>query len=145
MREARGNLWTFHDQGHWVCILTNGIVKADGTAVMGAGVAKQAADRFPDLPRLYGVALKEFGHHVDYWDCFKLFVFPTKHHWQDPADLKLIEQSARELMQQLNEDDFTGPIYLPRPGTGLGGLDWESQVKSVIAPILDDRVVVVTY
>jgi hypothetical protein len=47
-----------------VCITTNGFCKKDGRAVMGAGVAKQAVNRFPDLDAVLGRFLKEHGNHV---------------------------------------------------------------------------------
>lgn len=43
----------------WLCITTNGYIKKNGCAVMGAGVAKQARDRFDGLDRLLGEKLKE--------------------------------------------------------------------------------------
>ena len=54
---AGTELWALHDAGLWVVIPTNLRRKADGTAVMGAGLALAAARRFPDLAARYGVAL----------------------------------------------------------------------------------------
>ena len=43
MIETSGNLWHFHTQGRWVVTTTNGSVRKDGCAVMGRGVAREAA------------------------------------------------------------------------------------------------------
>ena len=43
-----------------MCVTTNGIVKADGHAVMGAGIAKQANDYF-HLSEKLGGYLKQYG------------------------------------------------------------------------------------
>lgn len=76
------------------------------------------------------------------------FSFPVKHNWYEHADLKLIERSAKELVDTIDDifldpDDRPPTIYLPRPGCGNGRLKWED-VKPVIEPYLDDRFVVVT-
>lgn len=51
------NVWDVHAAGGWVVIPTNQQTRTDGTAVMGAGLAKDAAERFPALPGAYGLAL----------------------------------------------------------------------------------------
>mgnify|MGYP006048552271 CR=1 FL=1 len=59
--EAHGDLWDVHAQGSWIAITTNGVIRTNGHGVMGAGLAKQAADRFPRLPLLLGIHLRRFG------------------------------------------------------------------------------------
>lgn len=64
--ELIGNLWDFHrtDLECFIVIPTNGVLKANGDAVMGAGLAKQAAQRFPTLPKLLGQAIRDTGNAV---------------------------------------------------------------------------------
>lgn len=114
---------------------------------MGRGVALQAKQRWPQLPRILGESIQKSDNHVAYllWpdEALLLLSFPTKHHWRDDADLELIARSCGELIilaDRLNLEH----ILLPRPGTGNGRLDW-TQVRPVIAPILDDRVSVLYY
>jgi hypothetical protein len=107
VNEATGDMWTC--SGVKV-IPTNGVfvTRRGGTtlAVMGAGVARQARDRYPGLVRSFGKLLKTHGnrvHVVDLggkWDDYSKFLitFPTKHHWRDPSDLRLIETSAEQLV-----------------------------------------------
>jgi len=143
MRECLGDLWEQHEAGEWVCITTNGIIKSDGTAVMGAGVARQAADRFPDLPSKLAEYLQIHGNRVFMFPKYRVITFPTKHHWKDKSSIDLIKKSCRELMELLNTYPQHIPaVWLPRPGCKHGGLQWE-EVKSAISPLLDSRVIVI--
>lgn len=64
--ELIGNLWDFHraESNCFIVIPTNGVLKANGDAVMGAGLAKQAAQQFPTLPKLLGQAIHDTGNAV---------------------------------------------------------------------------------
>lgn len=149
MREVVGDLWTWDDPPGSVVarvITTNGTVKKDGTAVMGAGVAEQAVELFGDgLPKWLGAQIAEFGNHMHaarpspsrpYW----LLTLPVKKEWRNKADIGLIVQSAQQLhLWVLAMLDGGGTIVLPRPGCGNGGLKWDI-VKPVLAPILDQPV-----
>lgn len=118
------------------CVTTNGVVKANGNLVMGAGVAKDAARKFPDLPHLLGQLVDERGNHVFILDQFGVASFPTKHNWKDNSDLDLIQQSCRELLWLSKKWDY---VILPRVGCGLGGLDWEQQVKPIVEKYFEDN------
>lgn len=142
MREDIGELWDFYDNGAWIAITTNEIVKRDGTLVMGRGCAWEAARRFPGIPQRLGDLVLTYGNHVCALRESKIISFPVKHHWRDPADLKLIAQSAKELVQTLNAFEIPR-LYLPRPGCGNGRLQW-SDVRPVLEPLLDDRVIVIS-
>lgn len=129
-----------------VCITTNGVVKRDGKAVMGAGIAKQANDLYL-LDEELGTHLQSAGN-VPYIFAKKgrgnchLISFPTKLNWRDPSRLDLIKRSAELLVELVTRRNIT-TCYLVPPGCGLGKLDWETQVKPVLEPILDDRFVIV--
>ena len=145
------NLWFFEAEAK--CITTNGFVKKNGEAVMGAGVAKQAKMHFPKLPAAVGKVISTLGNHVApvYMAAdLTLFSFPVKHNWWEPADLELIERSAGELVEWINDisevkqtrgADPIERVALPRPGCGNGQLEW-IDVRPVIKPILDDRFVI---
>ena len=117
------------------CVTTNGIVKPNGSLVMGAGVAKEAARRFPELPHLLGQLVDEKGNHVFIIEKFGIASFPTKHNWKNNSDMDLIVQSCRELKWLSKKWDY---VLLPRVGCGLGGLEWDNQVKPVVGSYLDD-------
>jgi hypothetical protein len=141
MREAKGDLWDWWDKGEWVCITTNGTVKRDGALVMGAGVALQAQLKWPELPAALGSYITSHGNVVAVSKSRRLMSFPVKKHWKQDADLDLIATSCAQLTQKLNLYRVK-QVFLPRPGCGAGKLEWR-QVKAVIAPLLDNRVVVV--
>lgn len=141
MRECPGDLWDFHDRGVWVAITTNGVVRADGHAVMGRGVALEAAQRFSYLPAALGNRLTQRGNHVFAFPTIRLLTLPVKERWSQPALTSLIEDSLRELVAAATALNLS-EVALVRPGCGNGGLSW-SHVRQIVAPILDDRFVVV--
>lgn len=148
MKEISGDIWDYHERGHWIIITTNGTVRDDGKAVMGSGVALQAKQKFPGLPSSLGRLVKERGNHPHYFPVSKLFTFPVKHNWWEKADIDLIELSAARLdnLIAILEADaimpITPPYYMVRPGCGSGWLDWKD-VKPILEKYLDDRFVVV--
>lgn len=150
MREISGDIWDFHKQGHWIVITTNGTVRKDGACVMGRGVAKQAAEKFPGLPYILGEYISSMGNHVNYLTEFKIISFPVKHNWWEAADTSLIDTSCQEIRTLVDNLEITYPfggpyhVYMVRPGCGNGGLDWKD-VKPILEKYLDDRFVVVEY
>lgn len=151
MIEDIGDLWDYPADA--VVITTNGYVKNDGTAVMGRGSAREAADRWIFLPSLLGEAINTFGNEVFIWTLKELhedevidknvFTMPVKHNWWEPADIELIEKSAVNLSIETDLWNFES-VVMGRPGCGNGGLKWQ-EVKPVLEEILDDRFIAVTY
>ncbi|AMM44914.1 hypothetical protein SP15_116 [Bacillus phage SP-15] len=151
MIEVYGDAWSLA-KGSVLCITSNFTIKRDGSAVLGAGIAKQARDfHAKGIDRKLGALMQLPGGKrtqlVGYY--FPLGVrtavvsFPVKHHWKHNADIDLIQKSSYELVQLANEFGWS-EVYLPRPGCGNGKLEW-SYVKSHIEEILDDRFRVVAY
>lgn len=141
MQEVVGNLWEFHGQGFCIGIPVNGDRRRDGRAVMGAGVALAAANRFPNLPILLGEKLRTSGNHSYYWEEFRLLTLPTKEAWIQPSNLGLIQRTAREAVHLADHYQLT-TIYCPRLGCGLGGLAWKD-VARVLHALWDDRFIIV--
>jgi hypothetical protein len=144
MQEIEGNLWD--TPADWRCITTNGAVRSDGALVMGRGCAKQAHSMYPGLNKYLGNRITKEGNNVHAVIAHKIITFPVKHHWREKADLELIERSMNELLQY-HEEFNLGRVLLPRPGCGNGQLDWESEVKPLLEPLLEnnDDIVVITY
>lgn len=151
MKEVKGDAfktWEWYGSNdEWLlCITTNGTVKKDGDAVMGAGIAKQAKEIFPWIPAQLGQFLSKYGNRMCYLGC-NLITFPVKHNWYEKADIQLIKASCKELMDSLDDlkEDRGCEVkaLLVRPGCGNGKLNWETEVKPVISKLLDDRVVVI--
>ena len=144
MREVTGDIWDFHEKGHWIVITTNGDVRANGEAVMGKGIALQAKQRYPGLAYNLGQEILETGNCLHHWGEKALLFFPTKHSWREDSDLDLIEKSTKELVDFFDKviSGYPTPIYLVRPGCSSGGLNWKD-VKPILYKYLDDRFVVV--
>ncbi len=156
MLEAFGDIWELADEGcDALVITTNGFVRNDGRAVMGRGIAEQAAKRYPKLQAELGRCLRTYGNHCfvfsGYNPNYDIITFPVKPvfgpsrepGWMSKAELPLIEQSARELLGITKRYDWID-VLLPRPGCGYGGLNWRD-VRPTLRGILDDRFTAVTF
>ena len=148
LKEIKGDIFT--TQADLICVTTNGIV-VNGLLVMGAGIAKLFADRYPRIRKILGYQVERHGNlpHLFETDDHKMVCsFPTKHNYSDPSDMRLIRQSAYRLVDIVNMSwEYPNPcrtVLLPRPGCGLGGLSWQKDVKPVLEGILDDRFSVIT-
>ena len=146
MKEAFGDLWKFHRQGHWVAITTNGVINRAGKLVMGRGTAAQAKVLFPNIDQTLADVIRRRGNVPVFLHRLRIATFPVKHHWYQPADLDLIRDSATTIQQTWGYNipgvESDTPLYIPRPGCGNGRLEW-SDVKPVIEEILDDRFIIV--
>lgn len=163
MIEITSDFWTYTENNpiDAICVTTNTVVKANGELVMGAGIAKSFSRRYPTLAKDFGVFIlqgrKKFG---ESWQppCFiaheptlhpsreykpKIVYFPTKYNWKDPSVIDLIEKSLKELVKLTNWNDMK-TVVMTRPGCGMGGLDWNSQVKSLCKKYLDDRFIIIS-
>ena len=144
MREIKANL--FDMTVDVIVITTNGIVRRDGKAVMGAGIALEMARKFPLFPKIFGDKLKKDGNHVSLFFVpqvrgRKVATFPVKNHFKEKASLELIERSCKELVKMVDKFKFT-QVCLPKPGCGVGGLKWK-KVKPILEKYLDQRFVIV--
>lgn len=148
MREVVGDLSTYPCDA--IVVPINWTLRTDGTAVMGAGVAKVAAERWPWLPEALGNQIRRpVGPAVV---CFQatttdgrllhLLLVPTKHDWRQPSTVALVEWGAKRLVDIVDRHGWR-TVALPRLGCGRGGLRW-ADVRPVLAPLLDDTFVVVS-
>lgn len=110
-----------------ICVTVCSVVKQDGTLVMGAGAALQAARRWPWLPREAGMVVSSDPNALG----FKLLadgdthvgLFQTKNHFKDPSTLALIQYSARGLADYREVSRDSRTFRLNFPGIGLGRLN----------------------
>ena len=151
-----GNIFELPQNGEAVCVTTNGIVKPNGEAVMGAGIALEANRLYKLAPKL-GKYINQYGNRAfnlgryprftmeisyDGPIVFTIFSFPTKHHFKEDSDITLICKSAEQLVKMCDKFGIT-KCYLTPPGCGCGNLNYETTVRPWISQILDDRFVVV--
>ena len=63
--------------------------------------------------------------------------FPTKRDWKDPSSLELIEAGLQTFVRNYKKYNIKS-ITFPKLGCGLGGLDWETQVRPLMAKLLSN-------
>jgi hypothetical protein len=116
-----------------VLIPTNGVLRQNHTAVMGAGLARQAAERFPGLEEALGGHIITRGNvpGVIHSGEFDIVSFPTKRDWRDDSDIELIERSARRVKTLVRRENYSR-VLVPKVGSGLGRLDWDA-----VRPVLE--------
>lgn len=154
MKEIRydENIFLLPDGPEAAVVTTNSMVKSNGHAVMGAGIAKYARDAFDGFAELLGQLLKKYGNRAYFMGSWhdahraaaglspSVFVatMPTKRDWRDKSDPELIRKSAIELSAIAVRNNLR-QLYLPAPGCSNGGLDYATQVRPVISQVMDDR------
>ena len=141
LRYCFGDIWNHHKNGAWICVTTNGTIRGDGACIMGRGVALQAKQRYPQLQYEIGANISCNGNHCYVLEKYRIITFPVKWCYNNKANINLISESAHELMAILDKYGIR-KVYLPKPGCNNGKLNWDD-VKAVIKPILDERVVIV--
>jgi len=165
MKIKRCNM--FLEKADAIVITTNGDVKKDGGAVMGRGVALQAARSWYGLQKLLGTKLSKKGNRVrvltkndaavPYLSLprrtdpllvavpWHIVSFPVKYHWKDKADLELIETSCKQLNKLILKRNWRR-VLLPKPGCGNGGLNWKKEVRKIVKSYFgkSNKVVIVT-
>ncbi len=141
MDEICGNLWDEHTQGAVVAITTNGLVSKSGRCPMPRGCARQAAERYPELPGTLGRLILERGNHVFNLG-HRLVSFPVEEDPYRNPELGLIERSCRELVALADATNWN-KIVVPRPGCGGGGLQW-GDVRPILQRYFDTRFYVIS-
>jgi hypothetical protein len=157
VKEVKGDIWSYWIESYPICITVNGCMRQDGCAVMGRGVAAQAARRIPELPARLGGLIVKYGWEKVYQIAPYILSFPVKrdqgvcdgsnvvHHmahkfrpgdlvpgWALKAEVEIIADSL-VLLHRWVGYFARDHIVLPRPGCGAGELDWETQVKPLCA------------
>ena len=115
--------------------------------VMGAGIALQFKEAYPDMFKQYVVACKNQQVAIGKLWCWhepenlfeashSVLCFPTKYHWINPSKLEWIAlglQTFVELYKKMNINS----IAFPKLGCKNGKLDWETQVKTLMLKYLE--------
>jgi len=138
MIEIIDNIWKYYEQGHWICITTNGFVKNNGECVMGRGIALQCKQKFPEFPKILGNFISENGNIVGVHQKYRIISFPVKHNWWEKGNLGLIEKSAYELSLI---GSYIDNIFLTKPGCHNGKLDWKN-VKPILEKYLNNNFII---
>lgn len=129
-----GDIWTTDADA--IVIPTNRV------GVMGAGLARQAATRYPSLAAWYRNACATASPcgtiHVYRQGERTLICLPTKDHWRESSDLDLMHDGLVALAAYTRSFRYGrslrkpfGALAVPMLGCGLGGLAWGA-VRPVI-------------
>ena len=136
----RGNMWDVFGKTGLFLITTNPIIRKDGAVVMGRGIAREAALRFPELPFKFGRRLSPevVGYQasgdstgtIGTYEQQEVGYFMVKRHWNSPAELSIIEDSVSDLLSWAPYQFWR--IDLNFPGIGNGKLRRED-----VLPIIE--------
>lgn len=119
------------------------VIPVNCIGVMGAGLAKQLADKYHHVFCLYADMCNE--GHIKLgsvaWGIIsveqQVVFFPTKFHFVDKSEYIHIERSLWALRWSLNIMPWIKSIAIPKVGCGLGGLDWRL-VRKLIEKVFGD-------
>lgn len=148
-----GDIWRF-SPWCWIVIPTNLGFRADGSNVMGAGLAKQAEKLYPGLAWSYGQSCREWAreggiHGIWTSTAFsRLALFPVKPlniekphlSWKQNASLELIDQSAWKLSRMFGDNH---QVAVPLVGCGNGKLDEKDVLPILRKHLTSDRFILV--
>ena len=157
--DRRRDVWDWYRRGYNVVVNTNIGWGQEGRNNMGAGLARQAAQRFPDLNLKYGAYCRELVLRaspekikiplVAFYEQERLVMLPVKpfldphnpeRSWDQLASLALIEKSviALALGIKARRPGAGGQCYvMTLPGAGNGGLS-PVEVYKLVAPLVAD-------
>jgi O-acetyl-ADP-ribose deacetylase (regulator of RNase III) len=108
-------------------------------AVMGAGVAKVVATRWPEVVSPYRAACRDGSLRigtvlvtpVEATPPLRAVIHvPTKDSWRQPSELRFIEAAMEPLADALVQHGIRS-VAMPALGCGLGGLPW-TDVRAVL-------------
>lgn len=114
--------------------------------VMGAGVALEFKNRYPDMFKAYVEVCKKdeiapgkpfIWEETDLFSRCIIINLPTKMHWKNPSEYEYIEKDLvwlKEYLLTVSEDSV---VTLPALGCGHGNLDWNI-VKDMICHYLNE-------
>lgn len=143
----KGDMWSVFGKTDLFVITTNPVVNKQGLAVMGRGIARQAADRFPTIRKDFADRLKyltlpdvmfRYTGYIGKYDNQPILYFMVKDHWANDARLDYIDNACKELVQSLMtrcvEPKYmmSTRVDLNFPGIGNGKLKRED-----VLPIIE--------
>lgn len=143
-----GDMWSAYGRVDHFLVTTNSYIKKDGSLCMGTGIAKQAADRYREVPIEAGRLLRELlgfkpGENTDPYHLIrqvaptcKVGIFQTKFHYRNPSSMALVAASA-DALARLAVIHAHRSFALNFPGIGHGGLP-RDVVLSLLSSLPDN-------
>ena len=130
-----GNIWSNYGfSEHKILITTNSFVKNNGELVMEKGLAKEAKEKFSDLPKKCGDMILGMNCHMKFYGMMMISkyigIFQVKYDWNDFANLEIIKNSTK-MLDKLSRRNQEYVFNLNFPGIGNGRLTY-NQVFPII-------------
>ena len=141
--KSETDFWSICEDYDALLVTTNEFVKKDSRLAMGAGIAKQFADRYPTVPKTLG----DWVNNVGNLPCCihgsnrSIISMPTKTHFKLDSNMDLIQISAYGVLDIVEKWGFER-ILSTAPGCGMGNLKW-ADVFAKLSEIWDDRFTVI--
>lgn len=116
------------------------VVTTNTVGVMGAGIAKQAKSEFPGLERVYQEACRRKRHTTErpliceHESGKTIVCFATKQDWRNPSRVEWIRSGLQYIVE--NQHSLGGSVAIPPLGCGLGGLDYERDLRPLFIEFL---------
>lgn len=141
MKLIKGNVFD-HNRLDFICVTTNSSLNKKGELVMGAGIALEAKNRYPELPSVFGGKVGKLGVvGGDYYilQHKNILAFQTKRHYREKSPVELVVKSINRLkfLATVFDDKVFG---LPFPAINNGGLKKEDVLPMLF--VLPDNVLV---
>ena len=109
--------------------------------VMGAGLARQFKERYPEVFRRYRQDCRQGLVRVGAIRLYPISgdqvmaAFPTKEHWKDPSRIEYVRSGLESLRETLADEGIRSAA-IPPVGCGLGRLNW-LEVEPLILSIME--------
>lgn len=107
------------------------VIPVNCVGVMGAGLAKAAKAKWPDVAGIYKDVCKDEAlspgevYPIVQWQKPKAWLAATKDHWKNPSRIEWIDLCLADLARSFRlVYPPVSSIALPRLGCGCGGLNW---------------------
>lgn len=134
----QGDMFSVWGKTDMFLFTSNPIVNRQGLAVMGRGIAKQLADKYPTIRKDFADRMKALNDmfivcncdFTGYYDEQAVGFFHVKNHWREQASLEVIAQSVEELKSWIMDDEMER-VDLNFPGIGNGRLR-----RDLVLPII---------
>ncbi|MEP6984827.1 MAG: macro domain-containing protein [Chloroflexota bacterium] len=108
--------------------------------VMGKGIALEFKRQYPEMFKQYQVLCKNGEFDMGQLWLYKspqkwILNFPTKRDWRDKSRIEYVETGLKRFIEIYESESITS-ISFPRLGCGLGGLNWENEVRPLMEQYL---------
>ena len=103
---------------------------------MGKGIALEFKRKYPDMFAQYQAMCQQGEFGIGQLWLYKspqkwVLNFPTKRDWRDKSRIEYIETGLTQFAKTYEAEGITS-ISFPRLGCGLGGLNWENEVRPLM-------------